>query len=277
MSSNSGRARTRTVRSFLDMKRDGDPIAMLTASDALMAGYLERAGVDLILVGDSLGMTKLGYETTVPVTLDDMLHHGKAVRRGAPASFLVLDLPFLSYQISAEQAVQSAGRALKETGVQAVKMEGGGASIVEAVRRVSDAGIPVMGHVGLTPQAVHRIGGYRVQGRDGDGAERITEQAQQLEEAGCFALVLELVPADLARRITGQLEIPTIGIGAGAGCDGQVLVTVDALGIHRGFEPRFLRRFAEVGSAMEEGLSAYISAVKDGSFPGPEHEYPSRP
>jgi 3-methyl-2-oxobutanoate hydroxymethyltransferase len=202
-----------------------------------------------------------------------MIHHGKAVRRGAPESFLVLDMPFLSYQVSTEDALRNAGRVLKETGVQAVKLEGGTADTCRTVETLIHAGIPVMGHLGLTPQSVHALGGYRVQGREEATAERIRHQAQALEEAGCFALVLELVPAELAAEITQSLSIPTIGIGAGADCDGQVLVIYDALGLNAGFRPKFLKRFADLDSVVKKGLEGYVQEVREGTFPGPEHSF----
>ncbi len=277
MTTSSGPERAKSVHSFREMKRRGEPITVLTAYDHLLAGYLERAGVDMILVGDSLGMTVLGYASTVPVTLDDMIHHGSAVRRGAPRSFVVLDLPFMSYQVSAEQALLSAGRAMKESEVNALKLEGGGPAIAETVRRMTSAGVPVMGHLGLTPQSVHQLGGYRVQGRAPSDAERMEADALELEAAGCFAVVLELVPSELAARISERLDIPTIGIGAGPGCDGQVLVTYDALGMNPGFEPRFLRRFAEAGREIERGLQAFVESVRDGTFPTDEHGFSADP
>jgi 3-methyl-2-oxobutanoate hydroxymethyltransferase len=209
----------------------------------------------------------------VPVTLEEMIHHGKAVRRGAPDSFLVLDMPFLSYQISPEDALRNAGRMFKETGVEAVKVEGGGAETCRAVEALVHAGIPVMGHVGLTPQSVHALGGYRVQGREEAAAERLRHQAAALEEAGCFAVVLELMPAELAAEITHALAIPTIGIGAGPACDGQVLVLYDALGLNVGFEPKFLKRFAHLDVEVRRALSRYVDEVRAGTYPGPEHSF----
>ncbi len=267
----------KSTRTFLEMKRRGERITALTAYDFLFARMLEEAGVDLILIGDSLGQVVLGYESTVPVTLDDMIHHARAVRRGAPKTFLVVDLPFLTFQVTPEEALRNAGRALKETGVQAVKLEGGDERTCRTVRRLVDAGIPVMGHLGLTPQSVHALGGYRVQGRDEGSARRLTEQAQALEGAGSFAIVLELVPAELAARIAAELTIPTIGIGAGAGCDGQVLVLYDALGLNRGFRPRFLKRFADLDEAVDRAIRAYVREVREGTFPGPEQSFSSEP
>ncbi len=258
------------------MKEQGQRIVALTAYDYLFAKILEEAGVDIILIGDSLGQVVLGYESTIPVTLDEMIHHASAVRRGAPDAFLVLDMPFLTYQVSPEEALRNAGRAMKESGVQAVKVEGGDAETCRTVNRLVNAGIPVMGHLGLTPQSVHALGGYRVQGRGKDAADRILSEAVALQEAGCFAVVLELVPADLAREVTGTLTIPTIGIGAGPDCDGQVLVLYDALGLNPGFQPRFLKRFAELGESARTGVDAYIREVRDGHFPDSEHSFDSQ-
>jgi 3-methyl-2-oxobutanoate hydroxymethyltransferase len=255
------------------MKRAGEKIVALTAYDVLFARLVEEAGVDLILIGDSLGQVVLGYSSTIPVTLDEMIHHGRAVRRGAPESFLVLDMPFLSYQVSPEDALRNAGRVLKETGVEAVKVEGGGAATCRTVETLVRAGIPVMGHLGLTPQSVHALGGYRVQGREEEAAERIRLQAQSLEDAGCFAMVLELVPAELAGEVSGNLTIPTIGIGAGPECDGQVLVLYDALGLNAGFRPKFLKRFADLEGETRKGLEGYVEEVRRGSYPGPDHSF----
>lgn len=265
------RKRPTTVRHFLEMKRRGEKIVALTAYDYPFARLLQEAGVDLILVGDSLGQVVLGYESTLPVTLDEMLHHGKAVRRGAPGTFTVLDLPFLSYQASEDDAVRSAGRVLKEGAAHAVKVEGGGPRTCAVVERLVETGIPVMGHVGLTPQSIHTLGGYRVQGREEVEADRIREGARALEEAGCFSIVLELVPAPLAAEVTAALRIPTIGIGAGPECDGQVLVLPDALGLNPDFRPRFLKRFANLHDAAREGVEAYVREVREGRYPGPEH------
>jgi len=258
------------------MKEQGQRIVALTAYDFLFARILEEAGVDIILIGDSLGQVVLGYESTIPVTLDEMIHHASAVRRGAPNTFLVLDMPFLTFQVSSEEALRNAGRAMKESGVEAVKVEGGDAETCRTVNRLVNAGIPVMGHLGLTPQSVHALGGYRVQGRGKDDAERILNEAVALQEAGCFAVVLELVPAELAREVTGTLTIPTIGIGAGPDCDGQVLVLYDALGLNPGFQPRFLKRFAELGESARTGVDAYIREVRQGRFPDSEHSFDSQ-
>ena len=266
-----------SVPRFLEMKRDGKKIVSLTAYDVLFARLVEEAEVDLILIGDSLGQVVLGYPSTIPVTLEEMIHHGKAVRRGAPNSFLVLDMPFLSYQVSGEDALRNAGRVMKETGVQAVKLEGGTAETCRTVEALVRAGIPVMGHIGLTPQSVHALGGYRVQGREAAAAERLRHQASSLEEAGCFAVVLELVPAPLAREISQDLTIPTIGIGAGVGCDGQVLVLYDALGLNAGFRPKFLKRFGDLDSQVRSALDGYVREVREGTYPADEHSFESEP
>lgn len=267
------RAGKASIRDFLEMKRQGERIVAMTAYDVLFARLVEEAGIDLILVGDSLGQVVLGYESTLPVTMDEMIHHASAVRRGAPGTFVVLDMPFMSYQTSAGDALGNAGRAMKEAGVEAVKLEGGGDGTCETVRTLVEAGIPVMGHLGLTPQSVHALGGYRVQGRSKEEADRIRREALALEEAGAFALVLELVPAGLAEEISSELTIPTIGIGAGAGCDGQVLVLYDALGLNPGFTPRFLKRFAELHGRALEGLEAYAREVREGTYPDADHSF----
>lgn len=273
MSTGNGSGRRPTVRRFLEMKERGEKIVALTAYDVVFARILEEAGVDIILVGDSLGQVVLGYDSTLPVTLDEMIHHASAVRRGAPGSFVVLDMPFLTFQISREEAVRNAGRVLKETGVQAVKLEGGDPRIIETVEALVATGIPVMGHLGLTPQSVHALGGYRVQGRDQAAAERLVREARALEEAGAFAIVLELLPMELATDVSRGLTIPTIGIGAGAGCDGQVLVLYDALGLNPGFRPRFLKRFASLHEAALEGVRTYSREVREGAYPDEEHSF----
>jgi len=261
------------VRDFTEMKTRGVPITVLTCSDFLFARILEEEGVDMILVGDSLGQVVLGYESTIPVTLDEMIHHARAVRRGAPGLFLVMDLPFLTYQVSNEDALRNAGRALKEAGVEAVKLEGGHPTACDRVRTLVQAGIPVMGHLGFVPQSVHTLGGHRIQGRGAGGAERMIEEARALEEAGCFAIVVELVPGAVANEISASVSVPTIGIGAGAGCDGQVLVLEDVLGLNPDFTPRFLRRYAELASVAREGVRGYLHDVRSRSYPGPEHTF----
>ncbi|HEU0053012.1 MAG TPA: 3-methyl-2-oxobutanoate hydroxymethyltransferase [Longimicrobium sp.] len=255
-----------------EMKRRGEKIAALTAYDYLLAKLVDGAGVDVVLVGDSLGQVVLGLDTTLPVTLDDMIHHARAVRRGVERALLVVDLPFLTYQVSREDALRNAGRVLQETGASAVKLEGGTPEIAQTVQALVRAGIPVMGHLGFTPQSVHSIG-VKVQGRGEEGRERLLEEAKRLEDAGAFSVVLELVPGALAEEVSSTLSIPTIGIGAGAGCDGQVLVLHDMLGLNTEFQPRFLRRFADVGTAVTEGVDAYVKAVKAAEYPGAEHTF----
>jgi 3-methyl-2-oxobutanoate hydroxymethyltransferase len=255
------------------MKARGERIAVMTAYDVMFSRLLSEAGVDMILVGDSLGQVVMGLPSTIPVTMDHMVHHASAVRRGAPDAFVVLDMPFLSYQVSPEEALRNAGRALQEAGVDAVKLEGASRPVLDAVARIAEAGIPVMGHVGFTPQSVHALGGYRVQGRGNEAADRLLHEARALEEAGCFSIVLELVPAPLAERVSGELRIPTIGIGAGPGCDGQVLVVYDALGLNAGFRPRFLKRFADLEGEARRGIEAYLGEVRAGTYPGADHSF----
>lgn len=262
-----------SVRRFLEMKERGEKIVALTAYDVLFARLLEESDVDLILVGDSVGQVVLGYESTLPVTMEEMLHHSRAVRRGAPDTFTVVDLPFLSFQVSEEEAVRNAGRALKEGAAHAVKLERGDARACDVARRLVEAGIPVMGHVGFTPQSVLTLGGYRVQGRSEMDADRIRSEAQALEDAGCFSVVLELVPGELAAEVTADLGIPTIGIGAGPDCDGQVLVLPDALGLNPGFQPHFLKRFADLYEEARAGVETYAREVREGRYPGPEHSF----
>ena len=268
----SGRRRT-TIRRLLDMKQSGEKIVALTAYDVLFARIIDDIGVDVVLVGDSLGQVVLGHDTTLPVTVDDMIHHARAVRRGTEKALLVVDMPFLSFQVSPEDTLRNAGRIMAETGAEAVKVEGGSERMASHVARLVEAGIPVMGHVGLTPQSVHALGGYRVQGRDDDNAARIRAEAARLADAGCFATVLELVPAPLAADITRASPVPTIGIGAGPDCDGQVLVLYDALGLNDAFRPKFLRRFADLAGEARKGVVEYVTAVRRGEYPGPEHTH----
>lgn len=243
-------------------KRERRPISMLTAYDYSMARMLDEAGVDSLLVGDSLGVVVQGHETTLPVTMEQMIYHAGMVARGAKRALVVADLPFLSYQASREQAILSAGRMLKEAGVSAVKLEGG-KKVAETVRAVVDAGIPVMGHVGLTPQSVRTLGGFKVQREQ----EAILEDARAIEEAGAFAVVVECVPVEVARSVTEAVSIPTIGIGAGPGCDGQVLVSYDMLGLFEGFRPRFVRHYAELATIIREAVASYVEDVGSGKFP----------
>jgi 3-methyl-2-oxobutanoate hydroxymethyltransferase len=251
-------------------KERGEPISMLTAYDYPTALAMDQAGLDAILVGDSLGMVVLGYETTLPVTMEDMLHHARAVSRGARSALLIGDMPFMSYQVSVEQAVANAGRFLQEAGMDAVKLEGG-RERAEAVRAITGAGIPVMGHLGLTPQSVHQLGGFRAQGKTAPAARRLVEDARILEQAGCFSLVLESVPARLGELISKRISIPTIGIGAGAGCDGQVLVTHDLLGLFDRFTPRFVKKYADLHGEMQRAFGEFVEDVETRRFPSQEH------
>lgn len=255
---------------LLKKKRAGQKIAMLTAYDATMAALLDRAGIDILLVGDSLGTVILGYETTLPVTLEAVIHHTRAVVRGAKRALVVADLPFLSYQTSIPDAIRSAGRLLQEGGAAAVKLEGG-APMADTVRRLVEIGIPVMGHLGLTPQSFHSLGGHRAVGKTQNEAEALLEGATALEQAGAFAMVLESMPAEVARAVTARVAIPTIGIGAGPHCDGQVLVSYDALGLFDAFVPRFVKQYAKLGEAVVAAAKEYIADVESGRFPAAEH------
>lgn len=261
-----------TVRDIRAFKERGERFAMLTCYDALSARLLDEAGIPLLLVGDTLAMVVLGHESTLPVTVDEMLHHTLAVRRGAKDAFVVGDLPFMSYQGSIDEGIHNAGRFLKEAGANCVKLEGGG-RVLELVSRLTESGIPVMAHLGLTPQSVNQFGGYRVQGRGDEQAHRILKDAKSLEAAGAFSLVLEAVPADLAKEVTGSLEIPTIGIGAGPHTDGQVLVFHDFLGITQGKLPRFVKRYANLGDDIRAAAQTFAAEVAGGTYPGPEHTY----
>lgn len=262
--------RKQTVCTFHLKKRQGDPITMLTAYDYATALAVDRASIDSILVGDSLGMVVLGYENTLPVTMADMLHHCRAVARGAQYALLIGDMPFMSYQVSTPEAVRNAGRFLQEAGMDAVKLEGG-RERVEVVKAIVDAGIPVIGHLGLTPQSVHQLGGFRTQAKTAAAAQRLLEDALMLQDAGCFSLVLEAIPEQLARFVSQRLEIATIGIGAGAGCDGQVLVTHDLLGLFDRFTPKFVKQYAHLHQVMAEAFAAYKEDVRQRRFPGREH------
>lgn len=260
-----------TIRTLQQRKEAGQPITMITAYDYTSALMIERTEIDVILVGDSLGMVILGHESTLPVTMDDMIHHCRAVARGSTRPLLVGDLPFLSYQVTPEEALRNAGRLLAEGHMEAVKLEGGEA-IAPTVTRLVQAGIPVIGHLGLTPQSVNVLG-YRAQGRNADAAQTLLWDAQILEQSGCAALVLEAVPDRLATYISESLRIPTIGIGAGNGCDGQVLVLHDMLGMFDRMQPRFVKRYAEVGQMMQTAINEYVSDVRSRAFPGKEHTY----
>jgi 3-methyl-2-oxobutanoate hydroxymethyltransferase len=259
-----------TTKEFQQKKERGEPISMLTAYDYPTSLIMDRAGIDSILVGDSLGMVVLGYENTLRVTMEEMLHHCRAVTRGAQYALLIGDMPFMSYQVSVEDAVRNAGRFLQEGGMDAIKLEGG-RERAEAIRAIIRAGIPVMGHIGLTPQSVNLFGGFRAQGKTASAAKRILEDALLLQDAGCFSLVLESVPGRLAELISEKLDIPTIGIGAGRGCDGQVLVTHDLLGLFDRFTPKFVRKYADFSSEMERAFSDFISEINTGNFPTSEH------
>lgn len=261
-----------TTLTFQAKKKAGEPITMLTAYDYATAQAVDKVGVDSILVGDSLGNVVLGYQNTLPVTMEEMLHHCRAVARGAQYPLLIGDMPFMSYQISAEQALGNAGRFLKEASMDAVKLEGG-RERAEAVRAIVGAGIPVVGHLGLTPQSVHQMGGFRAQGKTAGAAKRLIEDAQILQEAGCFAIVLESIPSQLGRLVSEKLTVPTIGIGAGPDCDGQVLVSHDLLGLFDRFTPRFVKQYAQIGKLMAEAFDAYRQEVEAGQFPAGEHSF----
>jgi 3-methyl-2-oxobutanoate hydroxymethyltransferase len=259
-----------TTLALLRKKAKNQPITMLTAYDYATALAIDRAGIDSILVGDSLGMVVLGYENTLPVTMEDMIHHCQAVARGAHYALLIGDMPFMSYQASVNEAVQNAGRFLKEGGMDAVKLEGGRERL-PAIEAIISAGIPVQGHLGLTPQSVHLLGGFRAQGKTAAAARKLIEDAHALQEAGCFSLVLETIPARLARVLSERLEIPTIGIGAGVGCDGQVLVTHDLLGLFDRFTPRFVKKYTDLHGEMAQAFAAYKADVESQKFPAEEH------
>jgi 3-methyl-2-oxobutanoate hydroxymethyltransferase len=259
-----------TTKVFQQKKDRSDPISMLTAYDYPTSLIMDRVGIDSILVGDSLGMVVLGYENTLRVTMEEMLHHCRAVARGAQYALLIGDMPFMSYQVSVEEAVRNAGRFLQEGGMDAIKLEGG-RERADSIRAIISAGIPVVGHIGLTPQSVNLFGGFRAQGKTAAAAKRLYEDALLLQDAGCFSLVLESVPGRLAELISEKLDIPTIGIGAGSGCDGQVLVTHDLLGLFDRFTPKFVRKYADFFSEMEHAFNEFISDIDAGSFPAAEH------
>jgi 3-methyl-2-oxobutanoate hydroxymethyltransferase len=261
-----------TAPAIVALKRKGEPISVVTAYDFPTARIADQAGVEILLVGDSVGTVVLGYESTLPVTLEEMLHHTRAVARAKPSALVVGDMPFMSYQVSPEQAVANAGRFIQEGGADAIKLEGG-ARVVESVRRIVEAGIPVMGHLGLTPQSVLAFGGYKVQARGEADQERLLADAKALEAAGCFAIVLEGIPARLGAGVSRELHVPTIGIGAGVQCDGQVLVLHDLLGLYHGHQPRFVRRYAEVGNLVRDALTRYVADVKARRFPSDAESY----
>jgi len=261
-----------TTQTVVEMKQQGEKISMLTAYDFTMAQIIDQAGIEIILVGDSASNVMAGFETTVPMTLDHMIYHTSCVVRGVDRALVIADMPFMSYQVTAKEALINAGRMMKEAGAHAVKMEGG-KPIIDTVKKIVDAGIPVMGHLGLTPQSIYKFGTYKVRATDEEEAQDLINDAKLLQEAGCFSIVLEKIPAKLAERVSKELDIPTIGIGAGAGCDGQVLVLHDMLGLNKGFNPRFLRRYADLHSNMTEAVQQYISDVKSKDFPNDDEQY----
>jgi 3-methyl-2-oxobutanoate hydroxymethyltransferase len=266
---------TVNVRDLRKWKTEGKKFTMLTAYDYTTARWLDRAGIPVLLVGDSLGTTMLGYPDTLSVTMDDMIRHAGAVVRGAPNALIIGDMPFMAYHASPDDAIRNAGRFLQEARVQAVKMEGGG-RIIDYTRQLTAMGIPVMGHLGLTPTFVNQFGGYRVQGRSDEAAERILDDAKALEDAGAFAIVLEAIPSPLGQRVSEALTVPTIGIGAGPHCDGQVLVIQDLLGLNPDHVAKFVREYAKLGEAIEAAARRFDQDVRDGAFPTPEHEYSAR-
>jgi len=261
-----------TINAIKEMKARGEKITMLTAYDFATAKLVDETGMPLILVGDSLGMVALGYESTIPVTMEEMIHHTKAVVRGSKQALVIGDMPFMSYHVSTEEALRNAARFIQEGGTQAVKLEGGH-SVAQTVKRIVECGIPVMGHIGLTPQSIHQLGGFKAQGKTPEAAQRLLQDALALETAGAFAIVLESVPYALARIITRKIAVPTIGIGAGPHCDGQVQVLSDLLGLYTEFVPRHAKQYAKLSQAVKEAVSQYLKEVKEGSFPTTEHSY----
>jgi 3-methyl-2-oxobutanoate hydroxymethyltransferase len=262
-----------TVQDFLARKRTGEKLVLVTAYDALFARLVDESGVDAVLVGDSVGNVVAGLESTLPVTLDQMIYHARSARRGVSRAMLIVDMPFLTYQVSREQALANCGRVVQETEAQAVKLEGASEEILRAVRAVAGVGIPVMGHLGYTPQSELSLGRHRVQGRERETATRLVEAAQALEDAGAFAVVLELMPAQLACEVTAAVSIPTIGIGAGAGCDGQVLVLHDLLGLNDRFAPKFLKRYAELAHEVRAAVGRFRDDVREGRYPDDDHSF----
>lgn len=261
-----------TILTFKKAKQNGEKLSMLTAYDYSMAKIIDESGINGILIGDSLGMVVKGDEDTLGVTVDDIIYHTKAVKKGAKNALIVADMPFLSYHVSTEDAVLNAGRLMKEGGANAVKLEGG-VNIADKIKAIVDAQIPVMGHLGLTPQSINAFGGFRVQGKTEEAAKTLIEDAKRLEEAGVFSIVLEGIPAKVAELITNAVSVPTIGIGAGKGCDGQILVYQDMLGMFSDFVPKFVKQYANIGSVMREAIQSYIKEVQDGSFPEEKHTY----
>lgn len=265
-------ARAVTTRDIQNRK-GGERIVAVTAYDALFGRLVDEAGVDIVLVGDSVGNVVAGFDSTLPVTLEQMIYHGAAVRRGVSRALLTVDMPFLTYQVDEASAIENCGRVMQQTGAQAVKIEGGSERIARTVERLVEIGIPVMGHLGFTPQSVNALGGHRVQGRDDNGAAMLMTQAKRLEQSGAFAIVLELVPAAVAERITGGVGVPTIGIGAGGACDGQVLVLPDLLGLNDAFSPRFLKRYANLAGTVRDAVRAYGEDVRECRYPADEHSF----
>lgn len=272
-SETAGRERAVTVREFIARGALGRKLVVVTAYDALFGRLVDQADVDAVLVGDSLGNVVAGLESTIPVTLEQMIYHGTMVRRGVSRALLIVDMPFLTYQVSAEQAVRNCGRVMQETLAQAVKLEGATDEVLRSVRAVTSVGIPVMGHLGFTPQSVHALGGFRVQARAEADAERLVESARRLEEAGVFSIVLELIPAAVAAQVTAAVSVPTIGIGAGAGCDGQVLVLPDLLGLNDRFAPKFLKRYADLAGEVRGAVSRFGEEVRAGRYPDDAHSF----
>nr|WP_255215788.1 3-methyl-2-oxobutanoate hydroxymethyltransferase [Pseudenhygromyxa sp. WMMC2535] len=264
-----------TVPDILARKRDGVPIVMITAYDATFARLVDACDVDMVLVGDSLGMVMQGHDHTLEVTIEDMIYHARCVRRALRCAHLTVDMSFMSYQVSPEEALRNAGRLVKEGGAASIKLEGG-ERVAPAIERIVAAGIPVVGHLGLTPQSVHAFGGFKVQAREEEDAERLRREAALLESVGCFSIVLEGIPAPLATEVSASLSIPTIGIGAGKGCDGQVLVMQDLLGLDDSFKPKFVKRYAELAGVVREAFSDYAAEVRSRAFPGPEHSFKAR-
>jgi 3-methyl-2-oxobutanoate hydroxymethyltransferase len=270
-----GGAKVQKRKTILDlqrMKAEGEKITVLTAYDYPFARLMDQAGIDMILVGDSVGCVVAGYDNTLPVTMDEMVYHTRAVARGVAQAFIVADLPFLSYQVDVVEARRNAGRLMQEGGAQAVKLEGG-CNMAATIHAIVDMDIPVVGHIGLTPQSIHRMGGYRVQGKQVEQAQQLLADAKAVEEAGAFALVMEGIPASLAAEITASVGIPTIGIGAGVDCDGQVLVIHDILGLCEKYSPKFVKRYADLSGIIRSGVEDYIRDVRNGDFPGPEHSF----
>ncbi len=261
-----------TTQTVVSMKDEAEKISMLTAYDFTMAQIIDRAGIDIILVGDSAGNVMAGYETTIPMTMGNMIYHTACVVRGVERALVIADMPFMSYQVTPNEALRSAGRMMKEAGAHGIKLEGGKA-VVETVKKIVDAGIPVMGHLGLTPQSIYNFGTYKVRATEQEEAQALTDDAKALEQAGCFSLVLEKIPAGLAEKVTRAISIPTIGIGAGPECDGQVLVVHDMLGLNKEFKPRFLRRYADLDTSITEAVQAYITDIKSGDFPNEDEQY----